>query len=150
MQINIALLTVVALGVIADNNSLLFSGLVLLLLRNLQLDSTLDLIDEYSTQLGIFLIMLGVLTPIATGQIKLNRLLDDLWDPLSLLAVGVGILITQFTREGLTLLEAQPAVVVSLVFGIILGVAFFKGVPSGPLIAGGITAVIYQGLAVLF
>jgi uncharacterized membrane protein (DUF441 family) len=150
MQINIVLIIIAALGIIANNNSLLVSGLVLLIVKNLNLSGALNFINDYSVKIGIILIMLGVLAPLATGDLKLDKLVDNLLDPLSLLAVGMGIAVTQFTREGLGLLEASPSITINLVLGVILGVAFFNGVPSGPLIAGGITAVTYQALSLLF
>lgn len=150
MQVNLVLIIIAILGVIANNNSLLISGIVLLAVKNLRLEGMLDLIDNYSVKIGIILIMLGVLAPLATGELKLDKLFDNLLDPLSLLAVGMGIAVTQFTREGLSLLESSPSITINLVLGVIVGVAFFQGVPSGPLIASGITAVIYQALSFLF
>lgn len=150
MQINLVLIIIAILGVIANNNSLIISGVVLLLVRNLQWDRALNLIDDYSVKIGIILIMLGVLAPLATGELKLDKLMDNLLDPLSLLAVSMGIAVTQFTREGLSLLETNPSITINLVLGVIVGVAFFRGVPSGPLIASGITAVVYQALSFIF
>ncbi len=150
MQINLVLIIIAVLGIIASNNSLIISGVVLLVVRNLQWDRALNLIDDYSVKIGIILIMLGVLAPLATGELKLDKLMDNLFDPLSLLAVGMGIAVTQFTREGLSLLETNPSITINLVLGVIAGVAFFRGVPSGPLIASGITAVVYQALSFIF
>ncbi|WP_153944859.1 DUF441 family protein, partial [Acinetobacter baumannii] len=42
---------------------------------------------------------------------------------------------------GTGLLTAQPHIVTGLLIGTILGVALFRGVPVGPLIAAGILAL---------
>lgn len=144
MQINLVLIIITILGLIAKNNSLIISGVVLLSVRLFKADQLLNIIDNYSVKIGIILIMLGVLTPLATGDLKLEGITENLFNPIAILALIMGIAVTQFTREGLWLMENKPTVTVNLVSGVILGVAFFKGVPSGPLIASGITAVIYK------
>ncbi|AGB42368.1 putative membrane protein [Halobacteroides halobius DSM 5150] len=144
MQVNLILIVITILGLIVKNDSLIISGIVLLTVRNLKLEGIMDLIDNYSVKVGIILIMLGVLAPLATGEMKLDRLTQGLLDPLSILAIVMGIAVTQFTREGISLLESDPAITVNLVLGVIFGVTFFNGLPSGPLIASGITAVLYK------
>ncbi|WP_018248228.1 DUF441 domain-containing protein [Orenia marismortui] len=144
MQINIVLIIITILGLIVRNNSLIISGAVLLLVRLLKAEGFLNIIDNYSVKIGIILIMLGVLTPLATGDLKLEGMTENLMNPIAILGLIMGIAVTQFTREGLMLMENTPTVTINLVIGVIIGVAFFKGVPSGPLIASGITAVIYK------
>ncbi len=150
MQINIILIIITILGIIAKNDSLIFSGSILLLLRVIKAEGALSLVDNYSVKIGIFLIMLGVLTPLATGELKLVGIKESLLNPLAIIGLVMGIAVTQFTREGLLLMENTPTVTINLVMGIIIGVAFLQGVPSGPLIASGITAVIYKVLSLLF
>lgn len=150
MQANILLIIVGVLGVIVDNQSLIISGFILLLLRVLELDSVLKSIDNYSVKVGIVLIMLGVLASLAIGEQDFSILLERLKEPLTILALIMGVLVTQFTREGIELFARDPSITIILVIGIIIGVAFFNGTPSGPLIAGGITAVIYQVMSVFF
>jgi uncharacterized membrane protein (DUF441 family) len=41
---------------------------------------------------------------------------------------------------GLNLLESRPQVILGLVIGSIIGIVFFKGIPVGPLMAGGVAA----------
>ncbi|MGM0502550.1 MAG: DUF441 domain-containing protein [Bacillota bacterium] len=150
MQANILLLLVGMLGIIVNNQSLIYSGFLLLFLRIIGFDSVLQVIDNYSVKLGIILIMLGVLASLAVGEQDFSILLERLKDPVTFVALLMGVLVTQFTREGINLFEADPSITIILVIGIIIGVAFFNGTPSGPLIAGGITAVIYQILSFVF
>jgi|AntRauTorckE6833_2_1112554.scaffolds.fasta_scaffold100871_1 uncharacterized membrane protein (DUF441 family) len=150
MQANILLIIVGILGIIVNNQSLLISGFLLLFLRVLGLDSFLKVIDNYSVKLGIILIMLGVLASLAIGEQDFSLLIERLNEPLTYLALIMGVLVTQFTREGINLFEADPSITVILVIGIIVGVAFFNGKPSGPLIASGITAVVYQLMSFIF
>ena len=142
LRTKLVLFILLILGVLSHNNSLLFSALILLVLRIFDLEQPLLVLEEHSIQLGIILIMLGVLVPVATGEIDLLDIFATVKSPLGLIGLVMGVLVTQFTKEGLVLLESTPEVVPNLVTGIIIGIAFFGGVPSGPLIAGGITGFI--------
>ncbi|MCK8824612.1 DUF441 domain-containing protein [Fuchsiella alkaliacetigena] len=144
LRTKLVLFILLLLGVLSQNSSLLFSALILLVLRIFNLENSLTVIEEYSIQLGIILIMLGVLVPVATGQIDLLEIFATVKSPLGLIGLVMGVLVTQFTKEGIALLESTPEVIPNLVTGIIIGIAFFGGVPSGPLIAGGITGVLLK------
>ncbi|GJM73451.1 hypothetical protein HMSSN036_56670 [Paenibacillus macerans] len=60
----------------------------------------------------------------------------------SLLAIGVGMLVAWLGGRGAALMGSQPTVVAGLLIGTVLGVAFFRGVPVGPLIAAGILSLV--------
>ncbi|MBM7622872.1 DUF441 domain-containing protein [Sporohalobacter salinus] len=148
-QINIILIILFVLGLLSKNNALVISSLILFGLRNLKLDQWLSIIEQYSVKVGIMLIMLGILTPVATGELDLLQIKETVQTPLGILGIGMGILVTIFTRDGLVLMDTTPEVVPNLVVGIILGIAFFGGVPSGPIIASGITAFLIKIFRVL-
>ena len=42
------------------------------------------------------------------------------------------------------MLKFDPQLIVGLVLGSILGIVFFRGIPVGPLMAAGITAILYK------
>ncbi|BDY95248.1 hypothetical protein MUTS15_39050 [Escherichia coli] len=44
--------------------------------------------------------------------------------------------------RGVTLMGSQPQLVAGLLVGTVLGVALFRGVPVGPLIAAGLVSLI--------
>jgi len=144
LQINLVFFILLVLGVLSKNNSLIISSLTLFAIRVLKLNDLLPVIDRYSVKVGIILIMLGVLTPVATGDVDLLQIVDTIKSPIGLISVVMGVLVTQFTREGLDLMDTAPEVIPNLVAGIIVGIAFFRGVPSGPLIASGITAFLIK------
>ncbi|MEG7498880.1 DUF441 family protein, partial [Enterobacter hormaechei] len=43
--------------------------------------------------------------------------------------------------RGVTLMSSQPSLVAGLLVGTVLGVALFRGVPVGPLIAAGLVSL---------
>ncbi|MOA41206.1 hypothetical protein D3C78_1631460 [compost metagenome] len=60
----------------------------------------------------------------------------------SLLAIAIGILVAYLGGRGAILMTNQPTVVAGLLIGTVIGVALFKGVPVGPLIAAGILSLL--------
>ena len=60
----------------------------------------------------------------------------------SLIAIAIGILVAYLGGRGALLMGSQPTVVAGLLIGTVLGVALFKGVPVGPLIAAGILSLL--------
>ena len=53
----------------------------------------------------------------------------------------VGIFVAWLAGRGVPLMMNQPAVVPGLIIGTVIGVAFLKGIPVGPLIAAGILSL---------
>ena len=61
---------------------------------------------------------------------------------VQLAAILVGVLVSWLGGRGLTLMGTQPHLVAGLLVGTVLGVALFKGVPVGPLIAAGLLSML--------
>lgn len=59
-----------------------------------------------------------------------------------IVAIIAGIVVAWLGGRGVTLMGNQPVLVTGLLIGTIIGVAFLKGVPVGPLIAAGILSLI--------
>ncbi|MGZ4031249.1 MAG: DUF441 domain-containing protein [Tumebacillaceae bacterium] len=139
---NLLLLLLLAIGVIGQNSSVSIAVAVLLLIRLLHLDKLFPPLEQYGLQVGIIILTIGVLTPIATGRIGGEEIARTFVSPISLLSIPIGIFVAYLGARGATLMAANPLVVTGLMIGTIIGVALFKGVPVGPLIAAGITSLI--------
>lgn len=59
-----------------------------------------------------------------------------------LLSIIAGVLVAWLGGRGISLMGNQPVLVTGLLIGTIIGVAFLKGVPVGPLIAAGILSLV--------
>ena len=59
-----------------------------------------------------------------------------------MIALISGAVATTMNHQGLELLQRVPSLMIGLVLGSIVGVVFFGGVPVGPLMAGGIAALL--------
>lgn len=136
------LLVLIALGVVSHNNAITISACVLLIMQQTALATYLPWVMRNGLSIGIIILTIGVLSPLVAGKIQLpeiNELMSNwkLW-----MAIVVGIFVAWLGGKGVSLMTLQPALVTGLLIGTVIGVAFFKGIPVGPLIAAGILALI--------
>ncbi|WP_440118917.1 DUF441 domain-containing protein [Paenibacillus sp. QZ-Y1] len=139
---SLLLLVFAALGIISSNTPVTVAMVFLLLLRVLNLNQTFPWLEKYGLTIGIIILTIGVMAPLASGKISLQTIGESFLHWKSLLAIGVGLLVAYLGGRGATLMSAQPTVVAGLLIGTVLGVALFKGVPVGPLIAAGILSLL--------
>ncbi|ALS22734.1 MULTISPECIES: DUF441 domain-containing protein [Paenibacillus] len=138
---SLILLLFAALGILSSNTSITVAMVVLLLLRALNLHQAFPFLEKHGLTLGIIILTIGIMTPVASGKLTLQALAQNFLHWKSLLAVAVGILVAYLGGRGASLMLNQPAITTGLLTGTILGVALFKGVPVGPLIAAGILSL---------
>ncbi|SCC50446.1 Protein of unknown function [Kosakonia oryziphila] len=92
--------------------------------------------------MGIIILTIGVMAPIASGSLPPSTLLHSFVNWKSLVAIAVGIFVSWLGGRGVTLMSTQPSLVAGLLVGTVLGVALFRGVPVGPLIAAGLVSLL--------
>lgn len=139
---SLLLLGLAALGIISSNSPVTIAMVVLLLLRVLGLQQTFPWLEKYGLTIGIIILTIGVMTPLASGKISLQMVGQSFLHWKSLLAISIGILVAYLGGRGAILMTNQPTVVAGLLIGTVIGVALFKGVPVGPLIAAGILSLL--------
>ncbi|BBB89879.1 MAG TPA: DUF441 domain-containing protein [Methylomusa anaerophila] len=143
---NIPLLIILALSMIGNNHTVSVSALVLLLIPKLGLENCFQFIDKQGINIGIIILTIAVLSPVAQGRIAMNEVLDVFKAPVGLLAVVIGIFLAWVAGQGVVFMKESPETVTALVVGTIIGVCFFRGLPVGPLIAGGLVALVVNAL----
>jgi len=141
------LAAVALLGMIGKNNSVATAAGVLLIFRLLLGERPAPYLEEYALKAGITILTLAVLLPFATGELGISSLVYSLKSYSGLVSFLVGIFIAYLGGKGVSFLTTQPQTLVGLLMGTIIGVAFFKGVPVGPLIGAGIVALIVSKLS---
>ncbi|MFC6650473.1 DUF441 domain-containing protein [Paenibacillus rhizoplanae] len=139
---SLLLLGLAALGVVSSNSPITIAMVVLLLIRVLGLQQAFPWLEKYGLTVGIIILTIGVMTPLASGKISLQTIGQSFLHWKSLAAIGVGILVAYLGGRGAVLMGSQPTIVAGLLIGTVLGVALFKGVPVGPLIAAGILSLL--------
>lgn len=138
----IVLIVLLACGVFSQNTAVTIAAAVLIVFRITPLSEFFPLLQQHGLNIGIIILTIGVLTPIASGAIPGNEILKSFMSWKSLAAIGIGLLVAWLGGRGATLMANQPNVVAGLLIGTVAGVALLRGVPVGPLIAAGLLSVI--------
>ena len=134
------LLGLAALGFISHNTTVAVSILVLIIVRVTPLSTFFPWIEKQGLSIGIIILTIGVMAPIASGTLPPSTLIHSFLNWKSLVAIAVGVIVSWLGGRGVTLMGSQPQLVAGLLVGTVLGVALFRGVPVGPLIAAGLVS----------
>ncbi|CUX97137.1 DUF441 domain-containing protein [Candidatus Hoaglandella endobia] len=138
----LVLLLLATLGVIIHNNTVTVAILVLLIIRLTNMDNCFPWIEKQGLNIGIIIVTIGMLAPIASGRITTYTVLRSFVHWESLLAIAIGIVVSWLGGRGVSLMSSQPSVIAGLLMGTVLGVALFHGVPVGPFIAAGLLSLL--------
>ncbi|MDN5348456.1 MAG: hypothetical protein PWP65_2021 [Clostridia bacterium] len=143
------LLLIMVLGILGRSNIIAAAAAILLLLQFVNFERFLPALERRALEAGLIFLVISVLVPFAAGRVPASELLRSFITLPGILAIVSGILATHLNCQGLELLQRQPQMLIGLVLGSIIGVAFFGGIPVGPLMAGGIAALLFQLVALL-
>ncbi len=139
---NLPLLMILVLSVIGNNHSVSIAALVLLLIKLLGFETWFPMIENHGISVGITILTLAVLTPIAQGRISITNMLEAFKTPIGIVAIIIGIWVAWVASQGVPFMRGTPEAVTALVLGTIIGVCFFQGLAVGPLIAGGMVSLV--------
>ena len=132
------LIVLLACGICSQNTAVTIAAAVLIVFRITPLSEFFPLLQQHGLNLGIIILTIGVLTPIASGKLPGEAILKSFLSWKSLLAIAIGVFVAWLGGRGVKLMTNQPDVVAGLLIGTVAGVAVLRGVPVGPLIAAGI------------
>ena len=138
----IVLLVLLACGVFSHNTAVTIAAGVLIVFRITPLSEFFPLLQQHGLNIGIIILTIGVLTPIASGKIAGADIFKSFLSWTSILAILVGVFVAWLGGRGVKLMSSQPDVVAGLLIGTVAGVAVLRGVPVGPLIAAGILSLL--------
>ncbi len=136
------LLILAALGYFSGNNTVTAAVLILIIFKLPYVNTALPWLERKGLFVGIIILTAAVMVPLATGKININTLLHSFIEWHSLLAIAIGILVSWLGARGATVMTTTPSLVPGLIIGTVIGVALFKGIPVGPLIAAGMISLI--------
>lgn len=91
------------------------------------LNQYFPLVEKYGMTIGILILTVGVMTPIATGRISAQEVFNSFLNWKSLLAIAIGIIVSWLGARGVSLMNNQPSTVAGLLVGTVIGVALFRG-----------------------
>ena len=127
---------------VSQNTAVMIATAVLIIVKITPLNQLFPYIQQHGLNIGIIVLTIGVLSPIASGKLSGESILKSFLSYKSLLAIAVGIFVAWLGGRGVKLMSHQPDVVAGLLIGTVAGVALLRGVPVGPLIAAGILSIL--------
>ncbi|WP_392560709.1 DUF441 domain-containing protein [Orbus mooreae] len=136
------LLVLAAICYLTHNNTVTFAILLLLIFKLTPLATYFPILNHYGLTVGIVILTAAMMVPLADGSLAFKDILKSFTTWQSILAIAVGILVSWLGTRGVSLMAANPSIINGLIIGTLIGVAFFKGIPVGPLIAGGILSLV--------
>lgn len=135
------LVILILVGLVGKSNIIATAACMLLVLKLLNLQSIFPVIERRGLELGLLFLIISVLVPFAEGKISAREIGNSFLTIPGLLAILGGALATHMNGQGLEMLKFEPELMIGLVIGAILGIVFWGGIPVGPLMAAGITAL---------
>ncbi|MDZ7277160.1 DUF441 domain-containing protein [Pantoea eucrina] len=135
------LICLAALSYFVHNSAVTISILILLAIKLTPLAQFFPFVEKQGIQVGIIILTVAVMAPLASGTLPASSLLKSFANWQSLVAIGVGVFVAWLGGRGVSFMSVQPSVIGGLLIGTVIGVAFFRGVPVGPLIAAGIVSL---------
>lgn len=136
------LLLIMLLGILGRSNIIAAAAAALLLLEFANLERFFPLLERRALEVGLIFLVVSVLIPFTYGRVAPVEILRSFTNTTGLIAILSGLLATLLNYQGLELLQRYPHMMIGMILGSIIGVAFFGGIPVGPLMAGGIAALL--------
>ncbi|MFC4777450.1 DUF441 domain-containing protein [Paenibacillus sp. GCM10023252] len=140
----IILVGLIIIGLIGRSPIISTAACLLLIVKLVNLERYLPAIERRGLELGLLFLTFSVLVPFASGRVQMREITAALTSWPGWLALAGGAAATYINGKGLEMLKFDPQLVVGLVIGSIFGIVFLRGIPVGPLMAAGITAILYK------
>jgi uncharacterized membrane protein (DUF441 family) len=150
MNGELLLLLLIIVGMIGRSPIITTAACILLIVKLIHLERFLPSIERRGLELGLLFLTMGVLVPFASERISTKDIMAVFTSWPGLIALLGGAIATYMNGKGLDLLKVDPQLIVGLVIGSIFGIIFMRGIPVGPLMAAGITALLLKIASFLF
>ncbi|WP_308639030.1 DUF441 domain-containing protein [Paenibacillus silvisoli] len=144
MSGEVILVALIVIGLIGRSPIISTAACVLLIVKLVHLERFLPTIERRGLELGLLFLTFSVLVPFASERISSKDMLSVVTSWPGILALTGGAIATYVNGKGLEMLKLDPQLIVGLVVGSIIGIVFLRGIPVGPLMAAGITAILFK------
>ncbi|MBW7454669.1 DUF441 domain-containing protein [Paenibacillus sepulcri] len=140
----IILVVLIIIGLIGRSPIISTAACILLIVKLTHFERYLPTIERRGMELGLLFLTFSVLVPFASERIQSKDIMGALLSWPGILALIGGAAATYVNGKGLEMLKFDPQLIVGLVVGSIIGIIFMRGIPVGPLMAAGITAILFK------
>lgn len=140
----IVLVIMLFFSLVGRNNSVAAAIALLLSIKLLNIDSINQYMAKNGINLGIIILTMGALAPLALNRVSMQEFITVSKSPEGIITIVAGIIVAILASIGLNTMKVDTNGVVGVLLGTVIGVSFFKGAPIGPMIALGITTLIMR------
>ena len=144
MNSSIFLISLIILGLLARSRVIVLAALILILLKELKINSSLLFLSKKGIEIGLIFLLLAILAPLILKSVRWQEFKNIMIDYRGVTAIIAGILATQANAMGLELLNELPMLIIGIIIGSLIGIVIFGGIPVGPLMAAGIAALLLK------
>ena len=145
----VLLVILIIIGLVGRSPIITTAACILLIVKLVQLDRFLPAIERRGLEFGLLFLTMGVHVPFASEKITWGDIVQVFMSWPGILALAGGAIATYMNGKGLAMLKMDPELIVGLVIGSIFGIIFLRGIPVGPLMAAGITAMLLKLFSLL-
>lgn len=138
------LMVLIVVGLIGRSPIITTAACLLLIVKLIHLERFLPAIERRGLEFGLLFLTMAVLVPFASGKIQVKDIFRVFTGWTGWVALLGGAVATYLNGKGLGLLKIDPQLIVGMVIGSIIGIVLLRGIPTGPLMAAGLTALMFK------
>jgi uncharacterized membrane protein (DUF441 family) len=138
------LMALIVVGWIGRSPIITTAACLLLIVKLIHLERFLPAIERRGLEFGLLFLTMAVLVPFASGKIQAKDVYQPFAHWTGWVALIGGVIATYLNGKGLGLLKMDPQLIVGMVVGSIIGIVLLRGIPTGPLMAAGLTALMFK------
>lgn len=144
MNPDLLLILFILIGLIGRSPIIATAASFLLIVKLIHLERFFPMMERRGLEFGLLFLMIAVLAPFASGKVSHKDLASVFSSVPGILALIGGAVATYMNGKGLDMLRGDPQLIAGIVAGSIFGIIFLQGIPVGPLMAAGITAILLK------
>jgi len=137
----LVLLALAVVGIIARSPVIAVAAGILLFIRVTNLQCLFTFFERQGLEIGLLFLLLTIMVPLGRENVDARQILKYFTTLPGFLAILGGALATHLNCEGLKMLQLDPEMIFGLIIGSVIGILVFNGIPVGPLMAAGLTAL---------
>lgn len=137
--VDVLFVVMIMLSALTHNKTLGISLAAVLVLRWIKAVPALELLADKGISWAIMLLCMGFLAPVALGRYELQAFQQVFLSPVGWISIAAGIAVAIFGAKGVAVGQTDIVITMGVIAGTVVGVAFFKGNPVGPLIGAGMS-----------
>ncbi|HZK17805.1 MAG TPA: DUF441 domain-containing protein [Clostridia bacterium] len=145
----VLLFALLAVGIFAHSNLIAIAAFILIVIKLVNFTFLFPLLETRGLEIGLLFLLLSIMVPLAAGKITGKEIIYNLSSLPGIIAIISGALATHLNSEGLKLMQLEPEIIFGMLIGAVIGIVFFGGMPVGPLMAAGVTALFLEVINLL-